>query len=199
MREIRPSGSERGGAGTKHRSPYPYASSTGWRGASGRDCVARCRGDWIPPRADAGGVSEGPVGRFPDAAGRPGEDRVCTNISVVVYRWGMVEKPLVWVGSALEDVRAFPDDARRQTGYQLRRVQRGLMPDDWKAMVSIGHGVYEIRVHTEVEHRALYVAKHAEAIYVLHGFEKRTRATRQTDIDIAKQRLADVQRERKLP
>jgi len=71
------------------------------------------------------------------------------------------------------------------------------MPDDWKAMVSVGQGVYEIRLHTDLEHRVLYVAKHDEAVYVLHAFEKRTRQTRQADIDIAKRRLADVQRERK--
>jgi phage-related protein len=109
----------------------------------------------------------------------------------------MAGKPLVWVGSVLEDLRAFPEDARRQTGYQLRRVQLGLMPDDWKAMGSVGQGVYEIRIHTELEHRVLYVAKHEEAIYVLHAFEKRTRQTRQADIDIARQRLADIQRERR--
>lgn len=109
----------------------------------------------------------------------------------------MVGKSLVWVGSVLDDVRAFPDDARRQVGYQLRRVQLGAMPDDWKAMVSVGQGVYEIRVHTELEHRVLYVAKHGEAVYVLHAFEKRTRQTRQADIDIARRRLADVQTERK--
>src|SRR5688500_6732388 len=105
----------------------------------------------------------------------------------------MVGKPLVWVGSVLEDLRAFPEAARRQTGYQLRRVQLGLMPDDWKAMSSVGPGVYEVRVHTELEHRVLYVAKYDEAVYILHAFEKRTRQTRQADIDLGRQRLAEVQ------
>lgn len=72
-----------------------------------------------------------------------------------------------------------------------------MMPDDWKAMPSVGQGVYEIRVHTELEHRVLYVAKHHEAIYVLHAFEKRTKQTRQADIALAKQRLGDVQQDRK--
>lgn len=109
----------------------------------------------------------------------------------------MEGKPLVWVGSVLEDLRAFPADARRQTGYQLRRVQLGLMPDDWKAMNSVGQGVYEVRIHTELEHRVLYIAKHNEAVYVLHAFEKRTRQTRQADIELGRQRLAEVQRERR--
>jgi phage-related protein len=109
----------------------------------------------------------------------------------------MAGKPLVWVGSVLEDLRAFPEDAKRQAGYQLRRVQLGLMPDDWKTMSSVGQGVYEVRVHTELEHRVLYIAKFDEAVYILHAFEKRTRQTRQADINIGRQRLAEVQRERR--
>lgn len=105
-------------------------------------------------------------------------------------------KPLVWVASTLDDLRAFPEDARRMVGYQLRRVQLGLMPDDWKAMTSVGQGIYELRVHTELEHRVLYVAKYEEAIYVLHAFEKRSRQTRQLDIELARRRLAEVQRSR---
>jgi phage-related protein len=104
----------------------------------------------------------------------------------------MADKPIAWVGSSLEDLAAFPDDARREAGYQLRRVQQGLTPDDWKAMATVGIGVYEIRIHTDMEHRVFYIAKFAEAVYVLHAFEKRTRQTRQADIDLARKRLADV-------
>jgi len=46
--------------------------------------------------------------------------------------------------------------------------------------------VVEIRVHTELEHRVFYLAKFAEAIYVLHPFEKRTRKTRPADIELAR-------------
>lgn len=109
----------------------------------------------------------------------------------------MDDQPIVWVGSALDDLRAFPEQARRRAGYQLRRVQHGLMPDDWKPMPSVGHGVYEIRIRTGEEHRVFYVAKHEDAVYVLHAFEKRTRRTRQADIDLAKRRLADVPRRRR--
>ena len=55
-------------------------------------------------------------------------------------------------------------------------------------MSTIGPGVREIRVHTALEHRVCYIAKFAEAIYVLHAFEKRTRKTSQRDLDLAKQR-----------
>lgn len=104
----------------------------------------------------------------------------------------MLEKPLYWLGSSLDDVRTFPADARRAAGYELGRVQQGMMPTDWKPMTTVGAGVYEIRVHTRVEHRVFYVAKYSDAVYVLHAFEKRTRRTPQTEIARARTRLADL-------
>jgi putative addiction module killer protein len=104
----------------------------------------------------------------------------------------MVDKVIRWLGSSLDDLRAFPEQARRAAGYQLRRVQQGLMPDDWKPMKAVGSGVYEIRIHTGTEHRVFYVAKYDDAIYVLHAFKKHTRQTRQADIALARQRLAEL-------
>ncbi len=63
-------------------------------------------------------------------------------------------------------------------------------------MPSVGSGVREIRIHTQAEHRVMYVAKFVEGIYVLHAFEKRTRKTRQQDLDVARARLAQVLKER---
>ena len=100
----------------------------------------------------------------------------------------MAEKTILWLGSSRSDVQAFPQDARRLTGFQLRLIQQGVEPSDWKPMPSIGPGVREIRIHTAVEHRVCYVAKFEEAIYVLHAFEKRTRKTSQHDVELAKQR-----------
>lgn len=76
----------------------------------------------------------------------------------------MSEKPLAWLGSARRDIRAFPADARRRCGFQLRKVQQGLDPDDWKPMTSVGPGVREIRIRTEVAHRVFYVATFDEAV-----------------------------------
>ena len=104
----------------------------------------------------------------------------------------MPEKPLCWLGSSLEDLRAFPDDARRAAGYQLGRVQQGLMPNDWAPIPTVGLGVHEIRIHTGVEHRIFYVAKYEEAVYVVHAFEKRPRHTPQAEIVLARNRLADL-------
>ena len=103
---------------------------------------------------------------------------------------------MAWVGSARRDVRAFPADARRNAGFELRRVQQGLDPNDWKPMVTIGPGVREIRIHTNLEHRVFYVATFADAVYVLHAFEKRTRKTPKRDLDFARDRFRALVRER---
>ena len=105
-------------------------------------------------------------------------------------------KPISWLGSSLDDLRAFEPEARRQAGTELRAVQRGEMPTDFKPMPSVGQGVYEIRVRTGRAYRVMYVVKFEEAIYVLHAFEKRTRKTRPADIDLARRRLAELIRRR---
>ena len=87
-------------------------------------------------------------------------------------------------------------DARRSAGYQLRRVQQGLPPTDSKPMTIVGSGVIEIRIKTRLQHRVFYIAKFDEAVYVLHAFEKRSRQTAQRDIELAKQRLAELVQQR---
>ena len=69
-----------------------------------------------------------------------------------------------------------------------RKVQQGLDPDDWKPMTSVGPGVREIRIRTDVAHRVFYVATFEEAVYVLHGFEKRTAKTAARDVQLARDR-----------
>ena len=110
----------------------------------------------------------------------------------------MADKPLQWLGGSRSDVRDFPRDARRFAGLQLRRVQQGLDPLDWKPMKTVGPGVREIRVHTALEHRVLYVAKFVEAVYVLHAFEKRMRKTSSRDLDLARQRFQALVAQRRV-
>ena len=104
----------------------------------------------------------------------------------------MAEKPLVWLGTARDDLRGFPADARQVAGFQLWRVQRDLEPNDWKPMPSVGLGVREVRVHTGLAHRIAYVAKFDEAVYVLHAFQKRSRQTPKRDLELARQRLRQL-------
>lgn len=101
-------------------------------------------------------------------------------------------KTLRFVGSSLEDLRDFPVDAKRQAGFELDALQRGQSPSDWKPMKAVGVGVREIRIHVLGEWRIIYVASFDEAIYVLHSFQKKTQKTRQSDIDLARQRYRQI-------
>src|SRR5262245_45267464 len=103
-----------------------------------------------------------------------------------------VVKAVLWVGRSREDMRTFAKDARQRAGYELHQVQRGLDPSDWKPMPVVGPGVREIRVHTRRAHRVIYIAKFEEGVYVLHAFEKTTRRTARSDIDLARSRLRDA-------
>ena len=80
-------------------------------------------------------------------------------------------KPVEFLGSSLDDLRAFPLAAKREAGHQLDQVQHGQEPDDWKPMNTVGQGVREIRIRDAAgAFRVIYVAKFADAVYVLHCF-----------------------------
>ena len=104
-------------------------------------------------------------------------------------------KPIAFQGGSLDDLRAFPTEARREAGHQLDRVQRGLEPDDWKPMPSVGPGVREVRVRDDTgAFRVVYTATRPEAVYVLHAFQKKTQQTAKRDLDLARARLKNLTR-----
>lgn len=100
----------------------------------------------------------------------------------------MEAKLVHFLGSSRDDLREFPAEVRKTLGEELLRVQNGLMPVDFKPMKEVGKGAYEIRVHLNGAWRVIYVAKFANAIYVLHAFEKKTQKTSQNEIELAKRR-----------
>ena len=104
----------------------------------------------------------------------------------------MTMKTLKFVGSSLDDLRNFPNEARRAAGFELHAVQSGLEPSDWKPMQNVGSGAKEIRIHLLGEWRVIYIAKLHEAVYVLHAFQKKTRKTSRQDIDLARQRYRQI-------
>ena len=108
----------------------------------------------------------------------------------------MILKRIEWIKASRRILREFPEEARRQAGAELQRVQEGKEPSDWKPMPSVGSGAIEIRIHEPHEHRVLYVAKFPEAIYVLWCFEKKTRKTSDRDLDLARKAYAEMQRQR---
>ena len=99
-------------------------------------------------------------------------------------------------GSSRTDLREFPLDARREAGQELFRVQTGREPKDWKPMETVGAGVREIRIREESgAFRVVYVTKLAEAIYVLHCFQKKTQKTAPRDIELAQRRYKELLKE----
>lgn len=105
-------------------------------------------------------------------------------------------KLLRFIGASLDDLRNFPAEARQQAGFELYAVQRGHDPSDWKPMPAVGHGVREIRIHVLGEWRVIYVARFADAVYVLHAFRKKSQKTRREDIELARQRYRQIEERR---
>lgn len=106
-------------------------------------------------------------------------------------------KPLRFLGNSLEWLRQFPEDARHDAGYQLEQVQHGKQPTDFKSMSSVGNGVQELRVWDgSGTYRVVYIARFAEAVYVLHAFQKKARARSERDIELARARYAELRRGR---
>lgn len=102
-------------------------------------------------------------------------------------------KPVRFMGSAKADLAAFPKGARTRAGHELFMVQVGREPDDWKPMPAIGPGACEIRVRDAAgAFRVIYVAKVAEAVYVLHAFQKRARRTALADLELARRRYREA-------
>ena len=89
-----------------------------------------------------------------------------------------------------------PLTARREAGHQLDQLQNGREPDDWKPMNTVGRGAKEIRIRDEAgAFRVLYVAKFADAVYVLHCFQKKTGKTSKADVEIAAKRYRELLKE----
>ena len=106
-------------------------------------------------------------------------------------------KPITFLGSSLKALRAFPDAARQDAGFQLDLVQRGQQPDDFKPVPAVGTGVEELRVWCEQgTFRVVYLARLADAVYVLHAFQKKTQTAAKADIEIAAHRYRELMKGR---
>ncbi len=104
------------------------------------------------------------------------------------------EKPLIWIGSSRKDMQALPKEVQRFFGFALDFAQRGDKHDDAKVLKGFGGaGVLEV-VEDDIggTYRAVYTVRFAEAVFVLHAFQKKSKrgiATPKEDIDIIKNRL----------
>jgi phage-related protein len=104
-------------------------------------------------------------------------------------------KSVAFLGDTLAAIRSFPNEARREAGFQIDRVQRGLRPGSLEANENGRPGVREIRVgDARGAFRVIYIATLHDAVHVLHGFQKKTQATAKRDLDIATGRYKELMR-----
>lgn len=99
---------------------------------------------------------------------------------------------LIFMGSSRDDIRDFPEDARRAAGRQLLRLQHGLSPEDWKPMKTVGKSVREIRIKADGQYRVFYVTNIGNAVYVLHAFQKKSQKTSPKDLALGQQRFKQI-------
>jgi phage-related protein len=99
-------------------------------------------------------------------------------------------KRIFFLGDTLDTIRDFSMDVRSEVGAELRRVQMGLEPTDWKPMKTVGPGVREIRVQDATgAYRVIYVLSKVDAVYVLNAFQKRSQKTPKHELELAVRRL----------
>ena len=107
-------------------------------------------------------------------------------------------KPVLWVGSALKDLKAFPEEVKGEVGFALFQAQRGEKPLNAKPLKGYsGASVLEIRENFDKDtYRVVYTVQFAKAVYVLHAFQKKSTtgiATPKKDLATIESRLKDAQ------
>jgi phage-related protein len=96
----------------------------------------------------------------------------------VALRKAETLKPLVWVRSSKDDLKKFPRTAQSHLGFALKVAQSGGKHPDAKPMKGFG-GASVIEIVEDYDsdtYRAVYTVKFAEAIYVLHAFQKKSKS-----------------------
>jgi phage-related protein len=109
------------------------------------------------------------------------------------------ERPVIWIGASRRDLRGFPREVRGNIGQALYAGQQGETDPSAKPLRGLGGGsVLEIIAeHHGNTWRAVYTVRYAEAIYVLHAFQKKSKrgiATPKKDTDLIHQCLAEAER-----
>jgi len=126
-----------------------------------------------------------------DRPGRQHMYKIVDIMSWILYILSCMQT-VIFMGSSRDDLRAFPEMARRLIGRQILRLQYGLEPEDWKPMKAVGTGVREVRVRAGGQFRAFYVTHVGNAIYILHAFQKKTQRTSPRDIALGQQRFRQI-------
>jgi phage-related protein len=101
--------------------------------------------------------------------------------------------PITWVGASRADLKASPAEVQDIVGLALLQAQIGGMASRTKRLRGDLGGLVEIVADAGGgTYRAVYTAKLAGRIYVLHVFQKKSTrgiTTPKHDVDLIKQRL----------
>lgn len=96
-------------------------------------------------------------------------------------------------GDSREVLQSFPEHVRQNFGFELWQLQQGERPGNYRALPSVGTGVFELRDQDErAWYRVVYLSRIDDVIYVLHCFEKKSREMPRRDFEKAKLRLKAV-------
>jgi phage-related protein len=105
-------------------------------------------------------------------------------------------KPLYWEDSSKKDFKEFPKPAQKNLGQALLLAQKGETPPSAKPWKGLGSGVYElVEDYRGDAFRAVYMVRIANAVYVLHAFQKKSKSgigTPKPDIALIQRRLKAV-------
>lgn len=111
-------------------------------------------------------------------------------------------KDLVWLGSSLDDLREFPEEARREVGFALREAQNGGKHPDAKPLKGF-HGARVLEIVEDFDtdtYRAVYTVKFEESVYVLHCFQKKSKSgisTPKGEMNLVEKRFKQAEKEHK--
>jgi phage-related protein len=104
------------------------------------------------------------------------------------------EAAIAWEGDSKDVISSFPDGVKENLGFQLRLLQQGEQPTNYRPVTSIGPGVFELRDEDKrAWYRVIYLSRIHDVIHVLHCFEKKGREIPRNDFNLAQQRLRAVQ------
>lgn len=110
-------------------------------------------------------------------------------------RYTLEMKEVLWHTKALEEIRSFPEEVRKELGYLIHRLQMGdkLTLPYSRPIKSVEIGVNELRVKDASGiYRAFYYLKTQKGVLIFHAFKKKTQQTPKKEINLGKKNLKEL-------
>jgi phage-related protein len=108
-------------------------------------------------------------------------------------------KDLTWLADSRSNVKSFPAGVQDDIGYALYLAQLGELSAKAKPLHGLGASVMEIAANdASGTYRAVYTASIGDSVYVLHAFQKKSKAgieTPRSEMELVRQRLRQLKSE----